>query len=199
MKKVLFLCILLSCVLLSACGPTAPATPQVDYQSTITAYAVQNTTLNLNAQDLTKENDNLRVQLTELQTEIAALEEEIKTYQDLMYGTEEHYTPQVLCPDATKVEFSYADIDSMVEELKQFIAQERRDITTDQINSDYEQIWISVSDAIINLSYKDIFDPFLVTFEDKEYYIYNSLYSLTYQCYLDFPYVEQQLSTIRGK
>lgn len=146
----------------------------------------------------------LEQQLAELQAQLAEGDELLTqesnamiTMRQIFYGGEEGEGLSILCQDAESNDFSYSSIDSMVEELKQYIVEDRG-IDENQVTTEYEQIWEGYNDIIVKIKDGEYLRPYYVMFAVEGDETFNAVYDLTFQCYVDFPKLEEKLLEVRG-
>ncbi len=218
MKKALVISLLVFSFILSSCSSPSSPTPQVDYQSTITSYAVAGTMLEKDNEYLTSENQRLTEENTALQEQVAqlkqqptqdpgleqsfnqlqadnaALNETIKVYEDIFYGKyEDKNDLMVLCPGAEKISFNYSDSNSMLDELINYISTVYQ-IDINEITTNDQKLWSDFDDLFVMIEYPQVSDPYLIIFEREKNNTHNAVFSISFQCYIDFPFLEEKLS-----
>ena len=146
----------------------------------------------------------LEQQLAELQTQLeegdkllTQVSNAMITMRQIFYGGEEGEGLRILCPEAEVYDFSYTNIDSMVEELKNYIAEEYS-VDKSKVTAEYDQIWENYNDMIVKTRDGEYLRPYYVMFAVEGDDNFNAIYDLTFQCYLDFPKLEEKLLEVRG-
>lgn len=139
----------------------------------------------------------LEAQSTEGDESLTSISNAMMTMRDIFYGGETSDGLQILCPESSEYDFSYQDINSMVDELKQYIAEEYG-VDEDQVTTEYEQIWSDYNDMIVKTRDEEYLRPYYVTFAMEGDETFNTVYDLTFQCFVDFPKLEEKLLEVRG-
>lgn len=218
MKNAVILSLFVFSLILSACSPQSNPTSQVDYQATVTSYSVDIASLKWEKEKLAEENAELKAQIEQIEADNADIEGRIAeleaqsadsdeslalvsntmmVMQDIFYGGESGEGLMILCPESDIYDFSYASIDMMVEELEQYIVGEYG-IAEDQVTTEYEQIWGEYNDIIVKIRDGEYLRPFYVMFAVEGDENFNAVFDLTFQCYVDFPELEEKLLEVRG-
>ena len=138
---------------------------------------------------------DLESQLDDAQVGLNGLAAKVAEYENILMG---EYSDDdgllIFCEDAFDVSFGYVDRLSMRKQLVQYVFDEytkwEYDVNIDTISSEHQQIWTDENDALIKINVLEYLEPFVVTFDNPEYDIHSAVYSVRYQCFVDYPMLE---------
>ena len=115
----------------------------------------------------------------------------------IFYGGEEGEGLRVLCQDAESNDFSYSSINAMTTELKEYFISEY-DVSESDLTVTYDTFWKNYDDSLIQIESPKFYAPYVVIFGVEDDQIFDAVYDITNQCYLDFPKLEEKLLEVRG-
>jgi len=146
----------------------------------------------------------LEQQLAELQAQseegdklLTQVSNAMITMRQIFYGGEEGEGLRVLCQDAESNDFSYSSINAMTTELKEYFISEY-DVSESDLTVTYDTFWKNYDDSLIQIESPKFYAPYVVIFGVEDDQIFDAVYDITNQCYLDFPKLEEKLLEVRG-
>ena len=147
--------------------------------------------------------EDLQSQLDDAEVGLNGLGEMVAEYEEILMG---EYSDEdgllILCENAFDVSFGYVDRLSMRKQLVQYVFDEYTkwdyDVNINTMSSEHQQIWTDENDALIKVNVLEYLEPFVVTFDNPEYDIHSAVYSVRYQCFVDYPLLEARYLALHG-
>lgn len=167
------------------------------------AQVAQNAAAAARVTELEGKLTDLQRQLGDAQDALAGYEDIIAAYEEIFNG--EYYDEDgllIFCEDAFNVSFGYVDRVSMRKQLVQYVFDQYiadgYEVDINTISSEHQQIWTDENDALIKIHLLDYLEPFVVTFDNPEYDIHSAVYSVRFQCFADYPLLEERYLALHG-